>query len=165
LHHGGTLPTFVTGMRKRFYQYLYSLLFAWLTVLGWYYGQIQQYISTDISSGLQFTTDLLVHQKKSIDDSFAFINSHEGNDAYNISHPRYSKIRANLSENDNENDDNVETLGSGELLALFKDGFWHLISGFVTTFHNRQIAVSLAQSEHLKPLHDDLYIQYRVIRL
>ncbi|WP_129039822.1 hypothetical protein [Chryseobacterium sp. CH21] len=42
------------------------MLFAWLTVLGWYYGQIQQYISTDISSGLHFTTDLLVHQKKAL---------------------------------------------------------------------------------------------------
>jgi len=152
-------------MRKRFYQYLYSLLFAWLTVLGWYYGQLQQYISTDISSGIHFTTDLLVHQEKSINDFFALINNHEANDAYNISHPRYNKIRANLSENDNENDDNVETFGSTEILALFKDGFWHLISEFVTTFHNRQIAVSLAQSEHLKLLHDDLYIQYRVIRL
>jgi len=152
-------------MQKRFYQYLYSLLFVWLTVLGWYYGQIQQYISTDISSDLHFTTDLLVHQKKSFKESFAFLKNHEANDAYNVSHPRYNKIRANLSENDNENDDNVETSGSTELLALFKDGFWHLISGFVTTFHNRQIAVSLAQSEHLKPLHDDLYIQYRVIRL
>ncbi|PRB86051.1 hypothetical protein [Chryseobacterium culicis] len=152
-------------MRKRFHQYLYSLLFALLTVLGWYYGQIQQYISTDISSELHFTTDLIVHQNKSFKAPFAFLKNHEANDAYNVSHPRYNKIRANLSENDNENDDNVETSGSTELLALFKDGFWHLISGFVTTFHDRQIAVSLAQSEHLKPLDDDLYIQYRVIRL
>ncbi|WP_407846865.1 hypothetical protein [Chryseobacterium sp. KCF3-3] len=152
-------------MRKRFYQYLYSLLFALLTVLGWYYGQIQQYISTDISSDLHFTTDLLVHQKKSFKESFTFLKNHEANNAYNVSHPRYNKIRANLSENDNENDDNVESSGSTELIALFKDGFWHLISGFVTTFHNRQIAVSLSQSEHLKTLHDDLYLQYRVIRL
>ncbi|WP_227943737.1 hypothetical protein [Chryseobacterium sp. X308] len=152
-------------MRKRFYQYLYSLLFAMLTVLGWYYGQIQQYISTDISSDLHFTTDLLVHEKKSFKDSFAFLKNNEAHDTYNVSHPLYNKIRANLSENDNENDDNVETSGSTELLALFKDGFWHLISGFVTTFHNRQIAVSLAQSELLKTLHDDLYLQYRVIRL
>lgn len=152
-------------MRKRFYQYLYSLLFALLTVLGWYYGQIQQYISTDTSSDLHFTTDLLVHQKKSIKKSFAFIKNQETNDAYNISHPRYNKIRANLSENDNENDDNLETSDSTELHVLFKDGFWHLISGFVTTFHDRKIAVSLSQSEYLKTLHDDLYIQYRVIRL
>ncbi|MDW9382399.1 hypothetical protein [Chryseobacterium sp. JV558] len=152
-------------MRKRFYQYLYSLLFALLTVLGWYYGQIQQYISTDTPSGLHFTSDLLVHEKKSIEESFAFLKNQEANDAYHISHPRYNKIRANLSENENENDENVETSGSTELLALFKDGFWHLISGFVTTFHDRQIAVSLAQAEHLKPLYDDLYIQYRVIRL
>ncbi|MET3035936.1 hypothetical protein ABXT08_07540 [Chryseobacterium sp. NRRL B-14859] len=152
-------------MRKRFYQYLYSLLFAWLTVLGWYYGQIQQYISTDTSSDLHFTTDILVHQKKSIEESFAFLKNHEANDSYDISHPRYNKIRANLSENDNENEDNIEASSSPELLALFRDGFWHLISGFVTTFHDKQIAVSLAQSEHLRSLHDDLYIQYRVIRL
>lgn len=136
-----------------------------LTILGWYYGQIQQYISTDIPSDIHFTTDLLIHKKKSFKESFAFLKNKEGNDAYNESHPRYNKIRANLSENDNENDDNVETSGSTQLLAFFKDGLWHLISGFVTTFHNRQIAVSLAQSEHLKTLDDDLYIQYRVIRL
>ncbi|WP_300690844.1 hypothetical protein [Chryseobacterium sp.] len=152
-------------MRKRFYQYLYSLLFALLTVLGWYYGQLQQYISTDIPSDFHFTSDILVHQKKNIENSFAFLKDHEASDSYNVSHPRYNKIRANLSENDTENDDNVETSASSELLALFRDGFWHLISDFVTTFHNRQIAVSLAQSEQLKPLHDDLYIQYRVIRL
>nr|WP_315032524.1 hypothetical protein [uncultured Chryseobacterium sp.] len=144
---------------------MYSLLFALLTVLGWYYGQIQQYISTDTPPDLHFTTDILVHQKKCIEESFAFLKNHEANDSYNISRPRYNKIRANLSENDNENDDNVESSGSTELLSLFKDGFWHLISDFVTTFHDKQIAVSLAQSEHLKPLHDDLYIQYRVIRL
>ncbi|WP_165828241.1 hypothetical protein [Chryseobacterium phosphatilyticum] len=141
------------------------MLFALLTVVGWYYGQIQQYISTNTPSDLHFSTDILVHQKKSIEESFAFLKNHEANDSYNISHPRYNKIRANLSENDNENDDNVETSGSTELIALFKDGFWHLMSGFVTTFHDRKIAVSLAQSEHLKPLDDDLYIQYRVIRL
>ncbi|REC46631.1 hypothetical protein DRF67_13895 [Chryseobacterium pennipullorum] len=152
-------------MRNRFHQYVYSLLFALLTVLGWYYGQIQQYISTDTSSGIEFTTDMLVHQKKDIEESFAFLTTHEANDVYNISHPRYNKIRADLSENDTENEDNVETSGSAELIALFKDGFWHLMSGFVTTFHDRKIAVSLAHSEHLKPLDDDLYIQYRVIRL
>ncbi|MBV8325131.1 hypothetical protein [Chryseobacterium sp.] len=152
-------------MQKRFYQYLYSLLFALLTVLGWYYGQIQQYISTDTPSDFHFTTDILTQQKKSIQKSFAFIKTHETNDTYNISHPRYNKIRANLSENDSENDDNVDHPDSTELLALFKDGFWHLISDFVTIFHDQQIAVSLAQHEHLTPLHDDLYIQYRVIRL
>lgn len=136
-----------------------------LTIVGWYYGQIQQYISTDIPSDIHFTTDLLIHKKKSFKESFAFLKNNEANDTCNVSHPRYNKIRANLSENDNENDDNVETSGSTQLLALFKDGLWHLISGFVTTFHNRQIAVSLAQSEHLKTLDDDLYIQYRVIRL
>ncbi|WP_170872062.1 hypothetical protein [Chryseobacterium sp. RU33C] len=144
---------------------MYSLLFAMLTIVGWYYGQIQQYISTDIPSDIHFTTDLLIHKKKSFKESFAFLKNNEANDTYNVSHPRYNKIRANLSENDNENDDNVETSGSTQLLALFKDGLWHLISGFVTTFHNRQIAVSLAQSENLKTLDDDLYIQYRVIRL
>ncbi|MFZ4928295.1 hypothetical protein [Chryseobacterium sp. Mn2064] len=152
-------------MRKRFYQYLYSLLFALLTVLGWYYGQLQQYISTDTSSDFCFSTDILIHEKKNIADSFAFIKDHETNDSYNVIHPRYNKIRANLSENDTENDDNVETSASPELLALFREGFWHLISDFVTTFHDRQIAVSLAQSEHIKLLYDDLYIQYRVIRL
>ncbi|WP_426482310.1 hypothetical protein [Chryseobacterium sp. R2ACT005] len=144
---------------------MYSLLFALLTILGWYYGQIQQYISTNTSSGLHFTYDLLVHQKKSSKESFAFLTNQKVHDAYGVSRPRYNKIRADLSENENENDDNVESSGSTELLPLFKDGFWHLISGFVATFHNRQIAVSLAQSAHLKPLYDDLYIQYRVIRL
>lgn len=152
-------------MQKRFYQNLYSLLFALLTVLGWYYGQLQQYISTDTPSDFHFTTDILTQQAKKVQESFSFIKTHETNATYNTCHPRYNKIRANLSENDSENDDNVDNSDSTELIALFKDGFWHLISDFVTIFHDKKIAVSLAQSEHLNPLHDDLYIQYRVIRL
>lgn len=151
-------------MQKRFHQYLYSHLFALLTVLGWYYGQIQQYISTDDSSCFQLTGDSLDQGNKNSVDPFVFIKNHEANDIYTISHPLYRKIKANLSENDTENDDNVEALASSDILSIFRDRFWHLNSDFIT-FHDRQIAVSLAQSEHLKPLYDDLYIQYRVIRL
>lgn len=151
-------------MKGRFYQYLYSLLFALLTVLGLYYGQVQQYISTNTSPDFQFTTDILIRQNENKLDSFAFLNSHNAHDSYNLSRPRYNKIRA-LSENDSENDDNVDTSASSELSLLLREDLWRLISGFVTIFHDRQNAVSFAHSEHLKLSYDDLYIQYRVIRL
>jgi len=151
-------------MKGRFYQYLYSLLFALLTVLGLYYGQMQQYISTNKSSDFQFSTDVRIGQNENNLDSFAFLKDHDTNDSYNLSRPRYNKIRA-LSENDSENDENVEVSASSEIAMLFKGDFWSLISGFVTTFHDKQNAVSLAHSEHLILPYDDLYIQYRVIRL
>lgn len=157
-----SLLTFVIRMKGRFYQYLYSLLFALLTVLGLYYGQIQQYISTSTSSNFQFTTD--IGQKENMLDSFAFLKDHHTNYSYNLSRPRYTKIRA-LSENDNENDENVEASASSEIAIVFKGDFWRLISGFVTIFHDKQNAVSFAHSEHLILPYDDLYIQYRVIRL
>ncbi len=160
-----SLLTFVGGMKGRFYQYLYSLLFALLTILGLYYGQMQQYISTDTSSDFQFTADILTKQDTSSKESFVFLKENEARGLYNVSRPRYNKIRASLSESDTENDDNVETSASSELLIFLREGFWNLISDFVTIFHDRKIAVSLAHSELLKTLHDDLYIQYRVIRL
>ncbi|WP_131667045.1 hypothetical protein [Chryseobacterium taiwanense] len=152
-------------MKGRFHQYLYSLLFVLLTVLGLYYGQMQQYISTDISPDFQFTTDILTKQDNSAEEFTVFAKEYGKDDLYSIEHPRYNKIRANLSENDTENDENVETSASSELLMLFREGFWHLISDYVTVFHDRKIAVSLSHSRLLKTLTDDLYIQYRVIRL
>jgi len=152
-------------MKGRFYQYLYSLLFAGLTVLGFYYGQLQQYISADNDSVFELGAETLNTQDRHAAKSVMFLNEHETDGALTIEHPRFTKIRANLSENDTENDDTVETGASSGLMMLFRDGFWHLISDFVTTFHDQKIAVSLAHSELLKPLCDDLYIQYRVIRL
>ncbi len=151
-------------MKGRFYQYLYSLLFALLTVLGLYYGQMQQYISTSTSSNFEFTTDVFNGHKENRSDSFAFLKDHDANDSYNLSRPHYTKIRA-LSENDSENDENVETSASSEIAILFKGDFWRLISGFVTTFHDKKNAVSFAHSGQLILPYDDLYIQYRVIRL
>lgn len=152
-------------MSRRFHQYLYSLLFALLTVLGWYYGQIQQYVSTDVPPDFQFTADIRTPQKKNTENSFVFLKGHDTLDFYSIERPHYYKIRANLSENDTENDDNVETSAPSGLLIPFRDSFWRSTSNLVTTFHNKQISVSLARLGHLKPLHDDLYIEYRVIRL
>ncbi|WP_449397609.1 hypothetical protein [Chryseobacterium wanjuense] len=154
-------------MKGKFYQYLCSLLFALLTVLGWYYGQLQQYVSVENNNelGFHFTTDICSTCDKSTDKSFVLIKEHEGQDLYNISRPHYSKLRANLSENDSENDENVESSASSELAMLLRGDFWRLISGFVITFHDKQNAVSLAHSEHLIIPYDDLYIQYRVIRL
>jgi hypothetical protein len=152
-------------MKGRFYQYVYSLLFALLTVLGWYYGQVQQYMSGDVNSGIVFVSDTGLSQNKKSDDSFLLTGNYNTADHYGISHPHYSKLKANLSENDNENDDNIDSSESSEMLSILRGGFWDLISGFVTTFHDRKIAVTLAHSGLLKTLHDDLYIQYRVIRL
>ncbi|WP_042721060.1 hypothetical protein [Flavobacterium sp. B17] len=152
-------------MKGRFYQYVYSLLFALLTVLGWYYGQVQQYMSGDDSSRVVFLTNDVLQQNKKYDDSYVFTGNHTTADHYGISHPHYNKLKANLSENDNENDDNIDSSESSEMLGILREGLWDLISGFVTTFHDRKIAVTLAHSGLLKTLHDDLYIQYRVIRL
>lgn len=152
-------------MKGRFYQYVYSLLFALLTVLGWYYGQVQQYISGDENSGITFVSDSGISQNKKSDTSFLLTGNHNTADLYNISHPHYSKLKANLTENDNENDENVDSSESLEMFFLLREGFWNLISDFVTTFHNRKTAVTLAHSGLLKTMYDDLYIQYRVIRL
>lgn len=159
--------TFVPAMKGKFYQYLCSLLFALLTVLGWYYGQLQQYISVENNNelGFHFTTDICNTCHKSPEKSFVLVKEHESEDLYNIIRPHYSKLRANLSENDSENDENVETSGTSELALFLRGDFWRLISGFVITFHDKQNAVSFAHSEHLKLFYDDLYIQYRVIRL
>ncbi|WP_185248289.1 hypothetical protein [Chryseobacterium bernardetii] len=154
-------------MKGKFYQYLCSLLFALLTVLGWYYGQLQQYVSVENNNelGFHFTTDIGSTCDKSSGKSFVLTKENEGEDLYNISRPHYNKLRANLSENDSENDENLETSASSELTMLLRGDFWRLISGFVITFHDKQNAVSLAHSEHLIIPYDDLYIQYRVIRL
>ncbi len=153
-------------MLERFYQYIYSLSFVLLTVSGLYYGQMQQYISTDTPSDIDFTTDVLIKEVQETEHSFAFLKNQTDYELYNLTRPHYNKIRA-LSENDNENenDEKVESSDSLEFAMLLREDFWSLISGFVKTFHNRQIAVSLAHSEHLKLQYDDLYIQYRVIRL
>ncbi|REC76734.1 hypothetical protein DRF60_12590 [Chryseobacterium elymi] len=67
-------------MKGKFYQYLYSLLFALLTVLGWYYGQLQQYVSVeDNELGFHFCSTC----DKSSEKSFVLIKEHEGQDLYN----------------------------------------------------------------------------------
>lgn len=152
-------------MKRGLYQYLYSLLFAILTVLGFYYGQLQQYISADNDSVFECSSEILSNPDRQSAKSLMFDNAHETDGSLTTQHPRFNKIRANLSENDTENDDTVEPGASSALMMLYRDGFWHLISDFVTTFHDRKIAISLAHFELLKPLCDDLYIQYRVIRL
>ncbi|MDQ1096887.1 MULTISPECIES: hypothetical protein [Chryseobacterium] len=153
-------------MKRKLYQYLCSLLFAALTVLGFYYGQLQQYISADHDDSVfELGPETRMTQDKHSVKSLVLINEHDTDGFVTNEHPLYNKIRANISENDPENDDTVETGASSGLLMLFRDGFWNFISDFVTTFHNHKIAVSLAHSELLKPLCDDLYIQYRVIRL
>lgn len=150
-------------MKTRVYQYLYSVLFVLATVMSWYYGQVQQYISNDNTSNIEFLTDINIVKKKKT-DSFLFT---ENNAAfhYTISHPHYNKLRANLSENDNDNDDNTESSGSTELLKIAGDEYGHSLADFVTIFHDRKIAISLLNTELLNSFHDDLYIQYRVIRL
>lgn len=153
------MVTFAIRMSSRFYQFLYSSLFALLTVLGMYDGQLQQYISQDTSFDLQYSSGLSQNEHPVFyigkeDRKFCL---------YTADHPHYINICADFSEIDSENDDNVET--SPELLTLFKEDFRHLISNFVTKFHDKKVAVSLAHSELLHPSQDDLYIQYRVIRL
>lgn len=151
-------------MHRGFFQYLYSLSFALLTVLGLYYGQMQQYIFTDAPSDLDFTTDISIRHSQKDSESLRFPENRDEIDSYNYSRPHFCKIRA-LSETDPENDDNVETSESPEFAMMLREDFWKLISGFVTTYHDKQNAVSFAHSEHLKISYDDLYIQYRVIRL
>jgi len=151
-------------MLERIHQYLYSLSFALLTVLGLYYAQMQQYVSTDTPSDLDFSTDVLIREVEGRVRSFAFLEDKTDPDLYSLTRPPYNKIRA-VSENDSENDENLENSGSPDFAMLLKEDFCNLIGGYVQTFHNRQIAVSLAHSEHLKRQYDDLYIQYRVIRL
>jgi len=150
-------------MKARVYQYLYSVLFVLSTVMSWYYGQVQQYISDDNTSDIEFLTDIHSVKKKTV-DSFLFT---EKNTAfhYNSSHPRYNKLRANLSESDNDNDDNTESSGSTDLLKIARDEFGHSFADCVTIFHDRKIAISLLNTELLNSPHDDLYLQYRVIRL
>lgn len=153
------MVTFALRMSSRFYQFLYSSLFALLTVLGMYNGQLQQYTSKDISSDLQYADRL----DQSSPTAFHFGKDNGKFCLYTPDHPYYIKICADFFEIDSENDDNVKA--SPEVLTLFKGDFGHLISGFVATFHDREIAVSLAHSELLQSSQDDLYIQYRVIRL
>ncbi|CAA7386648.1 hypothetical protein [Chryseobacterium fistulae] len=154
-------------MLRRFSQYLFNLLFVLLTILGLYSGQIQQYLSTNTESTLQSFT-FITKQNKQIEKSFAFLKNkdNEAQDQYNISHPFYHKLRANLSENENDNEnENVESSGSTEILITLREELWRFISDFVTIYHSKQSAVSLAHSEYIKPNQDNLYIQYRVIRL
>lgn len=149
-------------MHKRFLQYLCSL-FALLTIFNWYYWEIQQKNPANTPSSIQTTLDILKKAKKNNTKSFLFLKDHEDSNSYSISRPKYRKFRTNLFENNTENDENDENSVSSKLITLFKDRFSQPTSDF--TFHDKQIAVSLAQSEHLIPLRDDLYIQYRVIRL
>ncbi|WP_326983264.1 hypothetical protein VUJ46_01585 [Chryseobacterium sp. MYb264] len=151
-------------MLERFYQYLYSLSFVLLTVLGLYYGQMQQYISTDIPSDLDFSTDVLIREAENAVHPLAFLKDKNDPSLYGLSRPAYNKIRA-VPENDSENDENPETSDTSDFILFLKEDFWSLMTGFVRSFHNRQIAVSLAYSQHLKLQYDDLYIHYRVIRL
>ena len=137
-------------MNRGFFQYLYSLLFALLTILGLYYGQVEQYMSTGDSSDLDFVADIFTQQDKI--------------KTYDLSRPYYSKIRA-LSEIETETDEKVETSSFPELAIFFREDFWRLMSGFVNRYHDKQNAISLAHSEQLSLSDDDLYIQYRVIRL
>lgn len=159
--------TFVPAMKGKFFQYLCSLLFALLTVLGWYYGQLQQYISVENSNqfSFHFTTDIHDAQNESFEKSFVLIKDFGFENFYTTTLPHYNKLRANLSENDTENDENVETSASSNAAMLLRGDFWRLISGFVITYHDKQNAISFAHSGHLKLPCDDLYIQYRVIRL
>lgn len=150
-------------MKTRVYQYLYSVLFVLATVMSWYYGQVQQYISGNETPDIQFQTDFNILQKEKT-NSFILDEQNAGLH-YDISRSNYSKLKANLSENDNENDDYQDPAGSTDVLKIAKTEFGHLIPDFVTIFHDRKIAVSLSNTELLNPSHDDLYIQYRVIRL
>ncbi|ASK32278.1 hypothetical protein CEY12_20285 [Chryseobacterium sp. T16E-39] len=148
-------------MRGRFHQYLFTVLFALLTVLGLYSGQISTYTTFDIDF-TPYTSSASPGNGNSSDFS---LNNQEFKDQYSISRPPYHKLRANLSENENENDDTVETSALPELLVFFRESSLYFRSDLVSIFHNRQSAVFFANSEHLKLSTDDLYIQYRVIRL
>ncbi len=150
-------------MMGTFYQYLCRLSFALLTILGWYHGQLQQYLSVGDES-ICFTTDIRAKNDDSSEKSLLYFKERKQDYVYDISPPTYSKICADLSESDRENDDQFET-SSTQDLAIFNANFWGLISGFITTFHDKQNAVSLAHSGHSIFEYDDLYIQYRVIRL
>ncbi|MBK1895592.1 hypothetical protein [Chryseobacterium paridis] len=150
-------------MQGRFHQYLFTFLFALLTVLGLYSGQVPEYPDFDISFNSKSVSDYST--ENNVKHSYAFLTDQELHDQYTVSHLPYHKLRANLSESDNENDDNVETSGFTELPVFLREDIGYLKSDFVTIFHNRQSAVSFANSEHLKYFNDDLYIQYRVIRL
>lgn len=151
-------------MNRGFFQYLYSLLFALLTILGLYYGQVEQYMSTGDSSDLDFVADIQIKENRTGDNSFDIFTQQDKIKTYDLSRPYYSKIRA-LSEIETETDEKVETSSFPELAIFFRKDFWRLMSGFVNRYHDKQNAISLAHSEQLSLSDDDLYIQYRVIRL
>ncbi|MFC3157970.1 hypothetical protein [Chryseobacterium arachidis] len=121
-------------------------------------------MSTDDSSDIDFTANIFIRDHQKDGKTLRSLERQAEIDCYNHSRPHFSKIRA-LSESDSENDDNVETSASPEFAMMLRDEFWKLVSGFVTIFHDKQNAVSFAHSEHLILSYDDLYIQYRVIRL
>lgn len=150
-------------MKGKFQQYFYSVLFAVLTVLGWYYGMLQQYISLENDSDF-LTSEVSQAKQNSSDELKLYLNGNEANDIYNIIRPHYHKLSA-LSESDSENDENAETSYSPEIAIFTGADFWLKIPAFLTTFHNNKNTVAFAHSEQQIPLSDDLYIQYRVIRL
>lgn len=150
-------------MKGKFQQYFYSVLFAVLTVLGWYYGMLQQYISLENSSDFLISEVSQVKQNSS-DELKLYLNGNEANDIYNIIRPHFHKLSA-LSESDSENDENAEASCSPEIVLFSGDDLWLKIPIFLTSFHSSKNAVAFAHSEQKISLFDDLYIQYRVIRL
>ncbi len=150
-------------MKTRVYQYLYSLLFVLSTIMSWYYGQVQQYISGNETPDIEFHTDFDSLQKEKTNSFLS--DDHHQTPKCDVSHSHYNKLRASLSENDNENDDYQDPAGSTDVLKIAKAEFGRLLSDGVTTYHDRKIAVSLSNTELLNTSQDDLYIQYRVIRL
>lgn len=152
-------------MLRKFYQNIFSLFFVLLTVLGWYYGQIQQYIYSDSVSDYTFSYSHSNNNSTINNVSFSFLRGDQLRNFCGNYHPRYRKIKANLSDNENENDENIDSSSQDDVLLL-RQYFWNFIPAFVTIIHDRQNSVSFSHySKHLKLLFDDLYIQYRVIRL
>jgi hypothetical protein len=152
-------------MLRKFYQNIFSLFFVLLTVLGWYYGQIQQYVYSDSISDYTFIHSYSNGSSAINNATFTFLRGDRPSNICGNFHPRYRKIKANLSENENENDESLDSSSPDDVLIL-RQSFWRFISALVTATHNRQSSVSFSHySKHLKLLFDDLYIQYRVIRL
>ncbi|WP_433900995.1 hypothetical protein [Sphingobacterium puteale] len=140
-------------MQGRFRQYLFSVLCAILVSLGWYYASA----SNEPASANRYAVEYYNRQVKTEAQDVEVIRKGE--------HQRHEKLRAYVAEKDGENDETGSDTDASNVFALSKNDFGNLNAYIHPEFHNTRTAISLANTQHLTPLKNALYIHYSVFRL
>ncbi|RKE52814.1 hypothetical protein [Sphingobacterium detergens] len=140
-------------MQGRFRQYLFGVWCAILVSLGWHYAATAE-------STVAINRHAVEHFNRQVK------GAQQDNDVIRKSkHRRHEKLRAYFAEKDGENDDTGSDTDSPNLIALSKNDLGNLTAYIHPEFHNTCTAISLANTQHLTPLKNALYIHYSVFRL